>query len=254
MSAVAEAAPALDNFLAAYKRDGHATLPGVFDSAAMDAAIADAMQWVDEIIPTLTGADRSKVVETGAGKDGIPRWIDHPVLKRPAFRKLAADPALVRAVESIVGRGVDAYFSQIFFKPPEGGSPKPAHQDNWYAGPNNTEGLVTAWVALDEASLENGCLYFVDGSHRAPLIRHFAPPDQPYHLQIAEDDLRALRFTAAPVPKGGVSFHHGGTIHRSSPNHSKHWRRAVAITYVTKDTYFGDPKLNYDRSLRIEIT
>jgi phytanoyl-CoA hydroxylase len=53
-------------------------------------------------------------------------------------------------VEALIGPGVDVYFSQIFFKPPEGGSPKPAHQDNWYAGPNNVEGLVTAWIALGQ--------------------------------------------------------------------------------------------------------
>lgn len=254
MSAVAEAVAGLSDFVETYRRDGHATLQHVFEGSAMDEATADAMRWVGEIMPTLAGADRNKVVEAGSGKDAIPRWIDHPVLKRPAFRKLAAAPALVGAVEAIIGVGVDVYFSQIFFKPPGGGSPKPAHQDNWYAGPNDPEGLVTAWVALDEASLENGCLYFVDGSHRQPLIRHFAPPDQPFHIQIDEADLRNSTFTPAPVAKGGVSFHHGGTIHRSSANHSAQWRRAVAITYVTKSTYFGDPKLNYDQSLRVAIT
>jgi phytanoyl-CoA hydroxylase len=253
VSATAPAAFATDAFLDAYRRDGHATLPGIFSAAEMDVAVADAMQWVAEAIPKLQGADRDKTVEAGIAGD-IPRWIDHPVLKRPHFRRLAAHPSLVAAVESLIGSGVDAYFSQIFFKPPGGGSPKPAHQDNFYAGPNDPGGLVTAWIALDEASLENGCLYFVDGSHRAPVLPHFAPPDQPYHLQIADRDLAPLVFTAAPVPRGGVSFHHGGTIHRSSANFSAQWRRAVAITYVTKSTFFGDPKLNYDSKLRIAIT
>jgi ectoine hydroxylase-related dioxygenase (phytanoyl-CoA dioxygenase family) len=217
----------------------------------MDAAVADAMQWVSELIPTLSATERAKTVEAGRG---MPRWIDHPVLKRPQFRALAAHPPLVAAVESLIGKGVDVYFSQIFFKPPEEGSPKPAHQDNFYAGPNNPDGLVTAWVALDEASPDNGCLYFVDGSHRGPIHPHSAPKNQPFHLQISEADLAPLRFAAAPVPKGGVSFHHGGTIHRSSANRSPRWRRAVAITYVTKDTYFGDPKLNYDDGARVAIT
>ena len=246
MSAVIES-----SFVSEYRRNGHATQAGIFTPAQMDAAVADAMQWVAEIIPTLSGADRAKSVEAGSS---MPRWIDHPVLKRPHFRALASHPPLVAAIESLVGRGVDVYFSQIFFKPPEQGSPKPAHQDNFYAGPNNPEGLVTAWIALDEASLENGCLYFVDGSHRGPILPHTAPKDQPFHLQIGEADLAPLRFTPAPVPKGGVSFHHGGTIHRSSANTSPHWRRAVAITYVTKDTYFGDPKLNYDSGARVAIS
>jgi len=239
------------DFPSIYRELGHATIEGVFTTSQMDEAVADAMRWVSELIPTLSGADRAKAVEAGSD---TPRWIDHPVLKRPHFRILAAHPPLVAAVESLIGRGVDVYFSQIFFKPPERGSPKPAHQDNFYAGPNNPEGLVTAWIALDEASLANGCLYFVDGSHRGPIYCHVAPPDQPFHLQVPAADLAPLRFSPTPVGKGGVSFHHGGTIHRSSANTSPHWRRALAITYVTKDTYFGDPKLNYDSGARVAIT
>ena len=73
-------------------------------------------------------------------------------------------------VESIIGPGVSVYFSQIFFKPPEGGGPKPAHQDNYYFGPNDPEGVVTAWVALDDATLENGCLYFGEGTQPRPGV------------------------------------------------------------------------------------
>lgn len=251
MTTIAAVDGPMGSFKDEYWNRGHATLPRIFSESQMDEAIADAMAWFAELVPGLQGSDRAKALEGGSA---IPRWIDNPVLKRPFFRSLAAFGPLVEAVESLVGRGVDVYFSQVFFKPPEIGSPKPAHQDNFYAGPNNPDGLVTAWIALDEASLENGCLYFVDGSHRGPIFPHTAPPDQPFHLQVGEADLVSLQFSAAPVPKGGVSFHHGGTIHRSSANLSSQWRRAVAITYVTKDTYFGDPKLNYDSGSRVAIS
>jgi ectoine hydroxylase-related dioxygenase (phytanoyl-CoA dioxygenase family) len=252
-STLAQAAPP-ESLVAAFRRDGHATLPGVFTEAEMDEAVADALAWVGEIMPTLSGAERAKIVESDKAGLLLPRWIDHPVLKRPVFRALAAHPRLVAAVEALIGRGVDVYFSQTFFKPPEAGSPKPAHQDNFYAGPNRPDGLVTVWVALDAAEPGNGCLEFVDGSHEGPIHPHAAPPDEPFHLQIPAEILARLTFTRAPVPKGGVSFHHGGTIHRSGANTSPRWRRAVAITYVTKDTLFADPKLNYDSKLRIPIT
>jgi len=54
----------------------------------MDRAITDAMQWVAEIIPTLEATDRQKVVEVIGQSVDLPRWIDHPVLKRPRFREL----------------------------------------------------------------------------------------------------------------------------------------------------------------------
>ena len=50
---------------------------------------------------------------------------------------MARSQALVSLVEALIGPGVSVYFSQIFFKPPEGGGPKPAHQDNFYFGPTD---------------------------------------------------------------------------------------------------------------------
>ena len=138
----------------------------------------------------------------------------------PRCRQLARDPRLVGQVESLLGPGVSVYFSQIFFKPPEGGGPKPAHQDNFYFGPTDIEGVVTAWIALDDATLENGCLYFGDGTNLGPVYPHFAPEGEPFNLQLPATVLDKQPMTPAPVRKGGVSFHHGNTFHQSGPNHS----------------------------------
>ena len=108
------------------------------------------------------------------------------------------------------------YFSQIFFKPPEGGGPKPAHQDNFYFGPNDEEGVVTAWVALDDATLENGCLHFGEGTNHGPVYAHEAPPGEPYNLQLPAALLARQPMSPAPVRRGGVSFHHGNTFHQSA--------------------------------------
>ena len=53
--------------------------------------------------------------------------------------------------------------------------PKPAHQDNFYFGPTDIEGVVTAWIALDDATLENGCLYFGDGTNLGRSTRTSHP-------------------------------------------------------------------------------
>ncbi len=263
--APADALPALAPFaddtartadvLDRYREQGHVTVSGVLDEGEIERAVADVMRWVDERAPALTPAERAKFFErSDDAASRLPRWIDHPVRYVPSFEALARSPRLVRWIETLIGPGVDVYFSQVFFKPPGEGSPKPAHQDNAFAGPNDPDGLVTAWIALDDATPDNGCLQFVDGSHRGPVLPHRAPPGAPYHLQIDGASLAPLRFTWAPVGKGGVSFHHGGTIHRSGPNRSAHWRRAAAITYVTKHTVFADPKLAYDPALRLAIT
>lgn len=231
--------------LAAYRRLGHLTIPDVFTPAEMDVAIADAQSWGDAVMASLGEAERKWYLDAGAAKPVL-RKLDNPAHHRPVFRRLATDPRLVRLVEAIIGPGTTVYFSQIFFKPPEGGGPKPVHQDNFYFGPRNPEEMVTAWVALNDATVENGCLWFGEGTNRGPVLPHVAPPDEPFNLLIPDDLAKTQPMSPAPVPKGGVSFHHGSTFHQSGRNLSKRWRRAVAFHYGNRQTRFVTPALPYD--------
>lgn len=233
-----------------YRHTGHLTVPGVFSTAEMDALIADAHAWAAETIAGMSASERAWYLERG----GLPRKLDNPVFHRPAFRRIAGHPALVAAVEQLVGKGVKVPFSQIFFKPPEVGGPKPVHQDNFYFGCDDPDGLVTAWIAMDDATVENGCLFFGEGTNRGPIYPHVAPPGRPFDLQLSPEEAGRHPMTPAPVPKGGVSFHHGNTLHQSSDNRSTRWRRAVAIHYVRNDVRFATAALTYDDAVTVQIS
>ncbi len=237
-----------------YRHQGHLTVNGVFGAADTDAVIADVEAWAESFLAALAPEQRAWYVDAGVRARTVLRKLDNPHAHRPAVRALARDPRLVALVEQILGAGVSVYFSQIFFKPPEGGGPKPAHQDNFYFGPTDPEGIVTAWVALDDATLENGCLYFGDGTNLGPVYRHVAPPGEAFNLQLPEAVLARQPMTPAPVRKGGVSFHHGNTFHQSAPNHSTHWRRACALHYVRNGVEFATPALPYDHALKMRVT
>jgi phytanoyl-CoA hydroxylase len=236
-----------------YKVKGHTTVPGVFAAAEMDSAIEDIGRWGEEFLRELPASQRRWYLDGGVKAREVLRKLDNPHHHRESIRALARDARLVSLVEGAIGKGVSVYFSQIFFKPPEGGGPKPPHQDNFYFGPRDPEALITAWVAFDDATVENGCMYFGEGSHRRPVIPHAAPKDEPFNLQIAERDVPAA-MTPAPVPKGGVSFHHGGVLHQSGPNHSQRWRRACALHYVRNDNAFVNPALPYDAAMFLRVT
>jgi phytanoyl-CoA hydroxylase len=237
--------------LAAYRARGHATVPGVFSVAEMDAAIEDIGRWGEEFLRELPDGQRRWYVDGGVKAREVLRKLDNPHHHRESIRKLAADPRLVTLVESAIGRGVSVYFSQIFFKAPEGGGPKPPHQDNFYFGPRDPEALITAWIAFDDATVENGCMYFGEGTHLAPVLAHVAPADEPFNLQVPAS---GAAMTPAPVPKGGVSFHHGGVLHQSGPNHSQRWRRACALHYVSNGNDFAQPALPFDARMYLRIT
>ncbi|MCA0241210.1 MAG: phytanoyl-CoA dioxygenase family protein [Proteobacteria bacterium] len=243
-----------DSDLAVYRHSGHLTVPGVFAAGVVDALVADIERWGESFLAELPAEQRAWYVDGGVKARSVLRKLDNPHHHRDAVRELARSPALVERVESFIGRGVSVYFSQIFFKPPEGGGPKPAHQDNFYFGPNDLEGVVTAWIALDDATLDNGCLYFGEGSNRGPVYPHEAPPDEPYNLQLPAALLARQPMTPAPVMKGGVSFHHGNTFHQSAPNLSTRWRRACALHYVNHGTFFERPALPYDHALKLRVS
>jgi phytanoyl-CoA hydroxylase len=237
--------------LEAYREKGHVTVPGVFAAVEMDAAIEDIGRWGEEFLRELPASQRRWYLDGGVKARDVLRKLDNPHYHRESVRKLARDARLVSLVEGAIGKGVSVYFSQIFFKPPEGGGPKPAHQDNFYFGPRDPEALVTAWVAFDDATVENGCMFFGEGSHLRPVIPHVAPAGEPFNLQVPAVP---IAMTPAPVPKGGVSFHHGGVLHQSGPNHSQRWRRACALHYVRNDNAFDTPALPYDAAMFLRIT
>lgn len=237
-----------------YRTLGHLTVKGVFAPARMDAAIDDIGRWSAAKLKTLSDKERRWYLDGGVQGQAVFRKLDNPHHHRPFFRALAEDPVLVDLVEAVLGQGISVYFSQIFFKAPRGGGPKPVHQDNFYFGPSDPQGVVTAWIALDHATLENGCLYFGNGSNLGPVHAHEAPPNEPFNLQVPSDIAARQPMTPEPVSKGGVSFHHGNVFHRSSDNLSDHWRRACALHYVRNHVRFAEPALPYDDSMVMRVT
>ena len=242
------------NQLAAYRRDGHLTVAGVFRPEEMQALIADIERWGEEFLADLPPEKRYWYIDGGVKAKQVLRKLDNPHFHRASVRAIASDPRLTNLVEAILGRGVTVYFSQIFFKPPEGGGPKVVHQDNFYFGPKDPEGIVTAWIALDDATIENGCLYFGEGTHLGPVYKHVAPAEAPFDLHVPEDEAARHAMTPAPVPRGGVSLHHGNAFHQSGPNHSPHWRRACALHFVSNTNLFVNPALPYDEAAVVRVT
>jgi len=238
-----------------YRECGHLTVSGVFAEAEVLAVLDDLQAWSRQAIDAMNEHERAWFLENQGASDGAQprlRKLDHPVFYRPMFRKLATSLQLVGMVEQLIGEDVQVFFSQMFFKSPEHGGPKPIHQDNFYFGPSDEDATVTAWIALDEATVENGCLFYGNGSHVGPLLQHVAPENEPFNLQVPPEVARRYQMTPAPVPRGGVSFHHGRTLHQSSPNRSNSWRRAAAVHFMRNDAYLETPALKYDARFTIK--
>jgi phytanoyl-CoA hydroxylase len=164
-----------------------------------------------------------------------PRKIDHPFHKSEAFRAFVTNPRLVALLRELMGVEPLLFSDEIFMKPPRFGSAKPYHQDNIYLKCTPADHVINGWIALDDVDAENGCLRYIDGSHKEGLLPHDPVPGEPHNLAPAPHLIDLKRESLAIVRKGGVVFHHSETLHTSHRNESDRWRRAYATFWVAAD-------------------
>lgn len=154
----------------------------------------------------------------------------------PFAYEIATSPAVLNVIEGILGPDILIYSVEFMIK--EQHSPKiiTMHQDLTYWGLGATSDVVTAWIALSPATQQSGCMEFVAGSHKNPIMPHHDTFDEDNMLsrgqEIAVDIAPEDRTTIALAP-GQMSLHHGLMIHGSGPNVSDDRRIGVAIRYVT---------------------
>jgi len=146
------------------------------------------------------------------------------------FAKLVRHPTLLDMAEYIFSDDVRLYRDQGFFKPANDGDEVYMHQDNryWHFDPPSA---VTVWVALDDATVSNGCVYYIPGSHHNGEIPHVrAANGQSILLEACADRAAAI---PVEVPAGHAIIHHCLTVHYTPANRSGQPRRAYTIQYVS---------------------
>ena len=155
------------------------------------------------------------------------------------FRQLVGRQDVTTAIAQLTGATeLRIWHDQIQYKPPQTGGTTHWHQDAplWPILAPMTE--VTAWVALDDADVSNGCMSMVRGSHQWGDNIEFLRQVEEYEKMPTEFQGRTLQVARCPVKKGEVHFHHSLTWHGSHNNTSERPRRAIALHYMTNETCF----------------
>lgn len=166
------------------------------------------------------------------------------VRQDPRFGLIANDPDLLRVVGEMLGGEPEMFQEMALFKPPGIGREKPWHQDHAYFNLPEGTPVVGVWVALDAASLENGCMVFQPGGHKQGPVPHFNRRD----WQICDSTILAGDATvAAPLPRGGCLIFDGLTPHGTPMNRSGSRRRAVQYHFVKK----GTPRISTEERMAI---
>tara|TARA_B100001093_G_scaffold128780_2_gene121270 strand:- start:623 stop:1507 length:885 start_codon:yes stop_codon:yes gene_type:complete len=158
---------------------------------------------------------------------------------RGIFSTFINNKNLCDILEDILGPDVDCFLSQFIFKNP-GAWGQPWHQDSSYF-PFDREPQVAAWLATSEATLENGCLVVLPGSHQESLHEHL--PDDREGSNYGYTEIKDHDFSEEmPVVlnKGDLLLFHSFLMHKSYDNKSNSRRTAMVYHFAETGTGYGE--------------
>jgi len=149
----------------------------------------------------------------------------------PGFHDLLWNPALLAPAAQLIEGAVRFWHDQLFCKPARHGGVVAWHQDYSYWTRTQPMEHLTCFIALDDCDEENGCLEYVPGSHRWPLLPVTGLANNMDAIQTVLSPQQREQFRPVParLKRGEASFHHPLTVHGSRENRSDRPRRASVV-------------------------
>lgn len=233
---VADPITTLDDFddaaLARYRREGFLAVEEAFSADEVRKAL-DGMEALlmgsrgdfkgimyesraREILPSLSLEERI---------DAVRKFLDF-VNYEPRLAALAWHFKLKTILARILEEPPLLFQDMALIKPPRIGREKPWHQDHAFFDYSMDTRIVGVWIALDEATIENGCMRVLPGAHRQPRL-HFKKRD----WQICDLEMKGSHPVAVPLRPGGLLLFDGLMPHGTPANSSPNRRRALQFHY-----------------------
>jgi phytanoyl-CoA hydroxylase len=216
-----------------FHRDGWCVVDGLFEAEEIDAIEAFFEQFKNNGIAAYDGGLKFEEV------DPTQRQLRamHPHRYSERALRWGLHPRVMEVLAALLGQPALLAQTMYYFKPP-GAKGQGMHQDNFYllAAPAT---CIAAWTAIDAATLENGCLWVVPGSHRSDIHCPQAVPGETWN-SYGDSHINPFPRDAKPipvaVPRGSTMFFGGQLIHGSGPNRTKETSRRTFIGHYVNET------------------
>ena len=238
----------------AFDRDGFVVLRSFLGDDETTDLIDNVDRYINKVVPTVP--PENAFYEDTSDLSTL-KQLPHMQLHDSYFNRMLNKSPFRELAEMLLDGEVVPKNAQYLCKPPQIGQATPPHQDGYYFMIEPVEAL-TMWIGMDHADEENGCLRYVNGSHRLGLRPHSRTQTLGFSQGITDfgngDDLTNEKaYTASP---GDVLAHHALAIHRADSNRSiDRPRRAIGLVYLSSCAKEHTEELSeYRRKLADDLT
>jgi ectoine hydroxylase-related dioxygenase (phytanoyl-CoA dioxygenase family) len=213
---------------------GFVVVPRLVDDELLEQVIAETDRFEAKTTAFLSGLDGERI---SIAENGAITFTAHLVARSPVLRALSQHRSLVDICADLVGDDVSMYWDQAVYKKPEKPRRFPWHQDNGYAFVEPQQ-YLTCWIALTDATVDNGCPHVAPRLHRQGTLAHtFVDPLGYECFSDPPEDV------PAEVPAGGAVVFSSLTPHLTGPNVTADVRKAYILQYAPTgaEILSGDP-------------
>ncbi len=169
----------------------------------------------------------------------------------PVIMGYLSHKGITNVLSKIVSPNVKCMQSMLFVKAP-GKAGQAWHQDEYYI-PTRDKSLVGAWIAIDDATIDNGCLWIIPGSNKPGYIMKRVPNESKEYADVDTidvSDFASEEIIPIEVESGSVVFFNGYTLHSSLKNKTADcFRMALVNHYMTAESM-----LPWDQDGKLEPT
>ena len=214
-----------------YRKDGYLVVPDLLSSSMMEAL----QEATAVMIAKAAKVGKSdSVFDFTSGPEPELRRIKAPERHQAAYAQVLVANEVLDCIEDLIGGDIRFWASKLNLKQPQGGQAVEWHQD-WAFGPATNDDVLTIGLALDDATVENGCLLVTPGSQVGPVLDHWR--EGRFVGGVMERTFPVEEAVPLEVRAGGMTIHHVRTLHGSAPNHSAKQRRLLLYTYAAADAW-----------------
>lgn len=211
-----------------WEQNGYLVVQNIISSEEIAAYQSIYNQFLDGTIQT--GTNRSDL-GAGLGKDVAKEnitqimWLSDFV---PTILTMPYHQKALSIAQALMGEDIQMDFDMLINKAPFTDTPTPWHQDAAYWIDMPDKRAASCWLALDEATVDNGCMWYIPASHLKPIRPHRFAGKQGGALTC---DASETEGAAVELLAGSCVFHHGMTLHYSRGNTTKSQRRAFIVNF-----------------------